>query len=176
VVSRQSSGAERAVATDNGRLTTDGSQTREQWIRVGRVADFPRDGGAAIKYGQVQLAVFNFASRGQWYACQNMCPHKNAFVLSRGIIGTAGEEPKVACPLHKTPFSLATGKCLSGEEYSLKVFPVKVEGEGVYVKLPPQRQLDALLATELHIIRGCDALQRADSAACLTCAAAGQSA
>ena len=34
-----------------------------------------------------QIAVFNFASRGEWYASQNMCPHKKAFVLSRGILG-----------------------------------------------------------------------------------------
>ena len=76
------------------------------WVRVGEVADFPFDGGATIKYGQSQIAVFNFASRGQWYASQNMCPHKKAFVLSRGILGDAGGEPKVACPLHKKTFSL----------------------------------------------------------------------
>jgi NAD(P)H-dependent nitrite reductase small subunit len=109
-----------------------------------------------VKVGKVQIAVFNFASRGQWYACQNMCPHKNAFVLSRGIIGTAGQEPKVACPLHKRPFSLATGRSLSGEDFSVKVFPVKVVDDEVYIELPPQEQLDALLATELHCIGACD--------------------
>ena len=125
---------------------------KAEWVRVGAIEDFPHDGGAAIKYGDVQIAVFNFASRGEWFACQNMCPHKNAFVLSRGILGNAGGQPKVACPLHKKPFSLTTGECLSGEELSLKVFPVQVEGESVLVKLPPESQLDALLATRLHII------------------------
>jgi NAD(P)H-dependent nitrite reductase small subunit len=130
---------------------------KERWVAVGRIEDFPKDGGAAVKVGKVQIAVFHFTSRGQWYACQNMCPHKNAFVLSRGILGTAGDEPKVACPLHKRPFSLETGKCQSGEDYSVKVFPVKViEGE-VHVELPPQAQLDALLATELHCITACRA-------------------
>lgn len=123
-----------------------------QWVEVGNVGDFPHDGGAAVKYGDVQIAVFNFASRGQWYACQNMCPHKNAFVLSRGILGSVGETPKVACPLHKKPFSLESGECLSGEDFAVKVFPVKVEGDRVLVQLPPQAQLDALLATKLHII------------------------
>ena len=37
---------------------------------------------ATIKYGKTQIAVFNFASRGEWYASQNMCPHKREFVLS----------------------------------------------------------------------------------------------
>ena len=126
--------------------------TSENWVEVGTVADFPKDGGAAIKYGDVQIAVFNFSSRGEWYACQNMCPHKNAFVLSRGILGSADETPKVACPLHKKPFSLQTGECISGEDFSVKVFPVKVEGETVYLDLPPQEKLNALLATELHRI------------------------
>ena len=127
----------------------------EKWVQVGSTNDFPTDGGAAIKYGKVQIAVFNFTSRGEWYACQNMCPHKNAFVLSRGIIGTAGEAPKVSCPLHKKPFSLQTGESLSGEDFSVKVFPVKIDGDTVYLKLPPPEQLDALLATELHCVRSC---------------------
>lgn len=145
--------------------STNGS-TKPEWVRVGAVADFPKDGGSAIKYGDVQIAVFNFTSRGEWYACQNMCPHKNAFVLSRGILGDMGEAPKVACPLHKKPFSLETGESLSGEDFSVKVFPVQVNDEGVFVKLPPQQQLNALLATELHQINF------SDSSACDSCACA----
>jgi len=125
---------------------------KPQWIEVGSEGDFPCDGGATIKYGEVQIAVFNFASRGEWYACQNMCPHKNALVLSRGILGNVGETPKVACPMHKKPFSLKSGESLSGEGYSIKVFPIKVEKGKVLVKLPPKTQLDSLLATRLHRI------------------------
>ncbi|MEZ6070056.1 MAG: nitrite reductase large subunit NirB [Pirellulales bacterium] len=132
--------------TDTGRL-------KWRWIKVGHVHDFPIDGGAAVKYGKAQIAVYNFTSRGEWYACQNMCPHMNAFVLSRGIVGSAGDEPKVACPLHKKPFSLRTGASLSGEEYALKVFPVRVDGDDVLVELPPEEQINALLATDLHCIK-----------------------
>ena len=123
------------------------------WVHVGRVEDFPLEGGAAVKYGRCQLAVFHFASRGEWYATQNMCPHKRAFVLSRGIIGDQAGVPKVACPLHKKTFSLATGGCLSGEDYSVRVFPVKVEEGEVYLELPPRQELDAELATDLHSVR-----------------------
>ena len=138
-----------------------------EWVRVGRVADFPRNGGAAVKVGETQIAVFNLTDRGLWRACQNMCPHKNAFVLARGIAGNAGLSPKVTCPLHKKPFSLDTGECLSGEPYALKVFPVRVAGDGVYVLIPPERQLDALLATPLHVIQAGDA---AAAQACAACA------
>jgi len=127
-----------------------------QWIEVGHVSAFPLEGGAAIKYGRVQIAVFHFTSRGEWYASQNMCPHKRAFVLSRGIIGSQGATAKVACPLHKKTFSLASGECLSGDELSVKVFPVRVTDDHVYLLLPPQDQLDALLATELHCVTSCE--------------------
>jgi nitrite reductase (NADH) large subunit len=120
-----------------------------RWVPVGYADDFPIDGGATVKYGKSQIAVFNFASRGQWYATQNMCPHKKAFVLSRGIIGTAGDEPKVACPLHKKTFSLETGESLQGEEYRIKTFRVKVEAGKVYAELPPPEMLDPLMATEI---------------------------
>jgi nitrite reductase (NADH) large subunit len=101
-----------------------------------------------VKYGQTQIAVFNFASRREWYACQNMCPHRREFVLARGMIGDQGGKPKVACPVHKKTFSLQTGECLSKEDYQVRVFPVKVEGENVYLQLPPPEELDAELATE----------------------------
>jgi len=145
------------IQTLRGNHKMNGESKRPQpsdprWVEVGNVADFPRDGGAAVKYGDVQIAVFNFASRGQWYACQNMCPHKNSLVLSRGILGNAGEIPKVACPLHKKSFSLKSGECLSGEDYFVKVFPIKVEAGKVLVQLPSKMQLDALLATRLHVI------------------------
>jgi nitrite reductase (NADH) large subunit len=121
-----------------------------RWVAVGKVWNFPRDGGAAIKYGKTQIAVFNFASRGEWYATQNMCPHRREFVLSRGMIGDSSGKPKVACPVHKKTFSLETGQCTSAgdHEYSVRVFPVKVDGDDVYLQLPPIEELDAELATE----------------------------
>ena len=124
-------------------------EPQRAWVKVGTVSDFPRNGGATVKYGKVQIAVFNFAGRGEWYACQQMCPHKKAFVLSQGIIGETGGTPKIACPVHKKAFSLESGKCLSGDEYEIRVFPVKVEAEDVFLELPPTTVLDQLLATEL---------------------------
>ena len=141
-------------AAANGKPRNNG-QLKTRWVDVGAATDFPVDGGAAVKHGDVQIAVYNFDGGRQWYACQNMCPHMNAFVLSRGIIGTAGDEPKVACPLHKKPFSLKTGQSLSGEEYAIKVFPTRVDGDRVLIKLLPVSQLEALLSTASHKISNC---------------------
>ena len=106
------------------------------WIKVCSVEDIPENGGAAVEINGEQIAIFNFTAKGEWYASQNMCPHKMQFVLSRGIIGTAGEdcEPKVACPFHKKTFSLKNGSCLSGDDYSIKLYQVKTEGGNVYIR------------------------------------------
>lgn len=78
-----------------------------------------------------------------------MCPHRKAFVLSRGMIGDAAGAPKVACPMHKKTFSLETGESLQGEEYSIRTFPVKIEDDRVLLELPPIQILDQQLSTEI---------------------------
>jgi nitrite reductase (NADH) small subunit len=103
------------------------------WFRAAPVARFPQNGGACVKYGDKQIAVFNFTREGSWYACQNLCPHKMEMVLSRGMIGEEQMEPKVACPLHKNTFSLKTGKHLNGDLDGIATYPVKVEDGFVYI-------------------------------------------
>jgi NAD(P)H-dependent nitrite reductase small subunit len=114
---------------------------RRQWVRVARVADVPREGGIAVHHGDAQIAVFRFASRGEWYATQNMCPHKQEMVLARGLLGDQAGTPKVACPLHKKTYDLKSGACLSGDALSIATFPVRVEGDEVFVELPPAEEL-----------------------------------
>lgn len=106
-----------------------------KWIMACYSDDIPENGGACIKHGDEQIAIYNFSRRGEWFATQNLCPHKQQMVLSRGMIGSAGQacEPKVACPFHKKTFSLLTGECLSGEDFQIKTYPVKVEDGRVYV-------------------------------------------
>jgi nitrite reductase (NADH) large subunit len=121
---------------------------QRRWVPLVDAGAVPRDGGIAVKYGSVQLAVFNFASRGQWYATQNMCPHKQDMVLSRGIIGDEKGKPKVACPLHKKTFALDTGECLSGEPLRIGTFAVQVNRGIVYVELPPAELLQTQLCRD----------------------------
>ena len=94
-----------------------------RWHRVGCVSDFPKDAGACVKCQGIQIAVYRFSSRNEWHACENMCPHKRELVLSRGLLGDQGGVPKVACPSPRESVSLQSGKCLSGEDYTVKVFP-----------------------------------------------------
>lgn len=108
---------------------------KEGWLKVGKVTDIPENGGACIKYKDAQIAVFNYSATNEFFATQNECPHRNEMALSRGLIGDKAGEPKVACPFHKRNFSLKSGKCLSGDDYTIKTYPVKVEDGVVYVKV-----------------------------------------
>lgn len=110
----------------------DASEVRT-WFKAAPAEHFPENGGACIQYKDLQIAVFNFSRRNEWYACQNLCPHRRQMILSRGMIGSQGEEPKVACPFHKKSFSLRSGECLSGDECTITTFPVKVEEGHVYI-------------------------------------------
>ena len=103
------------------------------WLNACSVADFPSDGGLCVDLNGLQIAIFNFSRRGEWYATQNLCPHKYQMILSRGMIGSDGDEPKVACPFHKKTFSLKTGENLNGDECQLATYPVKEEDGQIYV-------------------------------------------
>ncbi|MDB2385330.1 nitrite reductase small subunit NirD [Polaribacter sp.] len=103
------------------------------WFKAALVKDFPKNGGVCVKYKDKQIAVFNFERIHKWYACQNICPHKMEMVLSRGMIGDDKGTPKVACPLHKKTFSLENGENLNGDIAPIATYPVKIEGENVYI-------------------------------------------
>lgn len=107
-----------------------------EWIRIGETEDFCKDLGGCVKVDGKQIAVFNVKDKSEWYAVQNMCPHDNKMVLSRGLVGDFSGIPKVACPLHKHNFDLTTGKHVSeGEINDLITYPVKVQEGTVYLQM-----------------------------------------
>lgn len=131
------------------------ARSEKSWVTVGKTSDFAPNVGSTILYGESQLAVFNNAKQGEWFCTQNMCPHKQAFVLSQGIIGDAEGISKVACPLHKKQFGLADGQQLDGD-LSLITFPVKIEGDDVLIELPSEVEVNAILGTSgLRVQSGC---------------------
>lgn len=120
------------------------------WIRAAAVAEVPRDGGITIRHGSTQIAVFHFATRNEWYATQASCPHRGDAVLGRGLLGTQGDVPKIACPLHKKTFALTTGDGLADPNYSVRTFPVEIRGDAVWVYVPPAEQLAQTIPCQAH--------------------------
>jgi nitrite reductase/ring-hydroxylating ferredoxin subunit len=71
-------------------------------------------------------------------------------VLARGLLGDQKGTPKVACPQHKKTFSLKTGECLSGDPLKVRTFPVRVEGDEVFLELPSPAEIEKLVPLPDH--------------------------
>jgi nitrite reductase (NADH) small subunit len=92
--------------------------------------DIPRNGGACALVNGRQVAIFRFGADDQLYALDNRDPFSGSNVLSRGIVGTRGDIPKVASPLYKQSFDLRTGQCLDDPEVQIDRFQIElVDGQ-----------------------------------------------
>src|SRR5215471_4898127 len=105
------------------------------WTPVCRYDDLQPERGVAALIGGEQVAVFRLFD-GVLYAIGNQDPLTGAFVLSRGIVGTRGDTPTVASPLHKQVFDLRTGACLDDNRASVPVFGVRERDGRVEVDTP----------------------------------------
>ena len=105
------------------------------WIPVCRYDDIQPERGVAALIDGEQVALFR-AFDGSLYALGNQDPYSGAFVLSRGIVGTRGDIPTVASPLHKQVFDLRTGECLDDDGARVPVVPVRARDGRVEVEMP----------------------------------------
>lgn len=97
-------------------------------IRICAVTDLEVERGRAALHDGTQIALFLLAD-GSVHAVSNLDPFSGANVISRGIVGTRGDVPTVASPMHKQVFDLRTGECLDTqgrEPAALEVWSVVV--------------------------------------------------
>lgn len=106
------------------------------WVDVCRLADLTPDRGVCALIGRHQVAVFRVSPRSELYAISNFDPFSGAFVLSRGIVGSKGDEPKVASPVYKQSFALRTGECIDDPAVKVPTFEVRELDGIVQVALP----------------------------------------
>ena len=106
------------------------------WVDVCRLDDLVPDRGACVLVGPYQVALFKVGPEGEVYALSNYDPFSGAYVLSRGIVGSKGDVPKVASPVYKQTFDLRTGECLDDPGVSVMSFPVRVVDDRVLVAQP----------------------------------------
>src|SRR4051794_39774657 len=96
------------------------------WLAVCGLADLvPGRGVAALLPDGRQIAVFR-DRRGEVHAVGNRDPFTGAYVLSRGLLGSAGGRPFVASPILKQRFDLGTGACLDDESARIPVHAARI--------------------------------------------------
>ena len=102
------------------------------WIEIGRLDDIPKRGARVVQSPQGDIAIFRTASN-QIFALRDKCPHKGG-PLSQGIV----HGNRVACPLHDWKIHLDTGLAVAPDEGCAASFPIKLEGETIYLSLTPR--------------------------------------
>ena len=101
------------------------------WVEIGALDDIPRQGARVVRRKEGDIAVFRTLD-GEVVALRDKCPHKGG-PLSQGIV----HGHKVACPLHDWKISLDTGIAVAPDEGCAARFPVRVEGDKVFLSLTP---------------------------------------
>jgi nitrite reductase (NADH) small subunit len=97
----------------------------EEYAAVCKVADLEIERGAtALVHGQA-IAIFR-THDDHVYALGNYDPFAKASVLARGIVGSRGDVPFVASPMHKQAFDLRTGQCLDDPSVTVPTYDVRV--------------------------------------------------
>ena len=112
------------------------------WIDVCAVDDITPDTGVAVLIGELQIAIVRVGG-GQGdgderiFAVGNYDPFSHAFVIARGIVGDRGGVPKIASPIFKQSFDLATGQCLDDAGVQIPTYPIRVRDGRVCICVTP---------------------------------------
>lgn len=105
-------------------------------VDVCSVDDLVPDRGVAAMVGPWQVAIWRLSGTGELFALENWDPFCQAFVLSRGLVGSRQGVPKVASPMFKNNFDLRTGECLDDPSVRVATFEVRENDGRVEVTLP----------------------------------------
>ena len=98
-------------------------------VFAAKASEVPEFGKKLVEVeGQPVLLV---KTKGVVYACEPECPHQGA-PLQGALVKEAG---KLSCQRHGYRFDLTTGACPDHPECTLKVYPVEIRGDEVFVQL-----------------------------------------
>jgi len=99
------------------------------WVSVAKLDSIKPGDVVGVTLGEREIALYNID--GAIYATDNLCTHAFA-LLSQGWL----DGDCIECPLHGGRFEVKTGKALGAPvTKDIDVFPVKLEGDDVLVKL-----------------------------------------
>lgn len=104
-------------------------------IDICSLTDLIENAGTAALVDDLQIALFYVKRTEQVFALSNYDPFSEANVLSRGIIGSIGDELVVASPIYKQHFNLETGQCVEDKDVKIAAYSVQVINDRVLLSL-----------------------------------------
>lgn len=85
--------------------------------------------GKSVVIGDTKIALFE-TSAGAYYALEDYCPLTNAPILEGLVAGDYVFEP-----MRDYKISLVDGKIQEPDEGQVKVYPVTVAGDDIYIEI-----------------------------------------
>ncbi|GJM20901.1 MAG: (2Fe-2S)-binding protein [Planctomycetota bacterium] len=95
---------------------------------IGPVENFPVGKGVRVEVGGKTIAVFN--TTGQYYAIDDMCPHRGASFADGPMQGTT-----VTCPLHGATAEVRTGACSPPSPSDVETYDVSCDSTSLFVDM-----------------------------------------
>jgi nitrite reductase (NADH) small subunit len=122
-----------ADTTQHGIARSRSSAGVDRWVDV-CAANRVRPGrGVAALVERTQVAVFRIGA--ELFAVANRDPMSGANVLSRGIVGSAGDVLMVTSPMYKHRFDLRTGVCVDDDTLVIAVHQATERGGRILIRL-----------------------------------------
>ena len=104
------------------------------WVRACAVTDLEPGWGEVALLDARRVALVRVTGE-EVYAVDHHDPHTGAPVMARGIVGSRGDRPTIASPLHKEVYDLGTGECFTDPTLSLGTYRTRVVGGMIEVEL-----------------------------------------
>ncbi len=99
-----------------------------EMVKVASRSEIPSGQGKVVEAGGRTLAVFN--CDGSFYATDNTCLHRGGPLGEGSLAGST-----VTCPWHGWEFDVKTGACGTDASQKVQTFPVKVEGDDIFISV-----------------------------------------
>jgi len=95
---------------------------------VAKVSEVPNFGKKVVSVSGREILLVNI--KGTIHACENECPHQGS-PLNAAVV----KEESISCPRHGYRFSLSDGSCEDHPDFTLRIFPVRLEGDDILIEL-----------------------------------------
>lgn len=102
------------------------------WIRIAHLRDCPIGSASELVADDRIVALFNVD--GNYHALDGVCPHQGGPLGKGKLTGCI-----VTCPWHGWQFDVKSGQHQTSQSVVHTRFPVKVEGEEIFVDLEEAR-------------------------------------
>lgn len=105
---------------------------KKTWIKIAGNLDeiiFPENNIARVIVEGKTICLIK--TDGDLKACASKCPHAGSD-LSCGYLDS---RENIVCPVHGYRFNVNNGRDSNKEGYFLKIFPIKHNGDGIFVAL-----------------------------------------